>query len=133
MPSFDYTPQEIATVLDEAAAYMEEHGWTQDVSIDWKTGAVCAVGAIMRVTGHNIHLDIHDKFVGRDAAYAYPSRGLYQLRSAAEGALRKEVLGESILFDSIPKWNDYKGRKSGKSVIAAFRATAAKLRAQVSA
>lgn len=42
-----------AEVLNRAADYIEEHGWTHTAEIGIKDGRVCAAQAIQRVAPHN--------------------------------------------------------------------------------
>ncbi len=71
------TQQSIEQVLNNAAIYIEKHGWTQGVSEN-SAGQVCTLGAIERVTylpGKSTTLAYEEFEDAQNALEAYISRG----------------------------------------------------------
>ncbi len=92
--------EKVANVLDDAADYIEQHGWTRNRMQVF--GRVCSVGAIAKI----------DMGSGGQAA-----------QTALTGYL-SDLLGEEI---SIVRWNDGRA-KNTVEVLDTFRGAAKRLR-----
>lgn len=71
------TPQTPADVLDAAADYIDEHGWTQNVYED-EEGACCAMGGILRVS------DPDSAYFAEDALQRHLGRTIVQWNDTAD-------------------------------------------------
>lgn len=105
----------VADKLREAADYIHAHGWTQGTYADKQTGAVCALGAINRVTDRTSF--------GADQA-TYETMGLGATFGGVRYALRK-YLGDmprrtADTGINIAYWNDQPERTQ-EQVEQAFR------------
>ncbi len=96
-------PCTMADKFEEAATYIEDHGWTQGVFEDGR-GAVCALGAIRAVSAEK-----------------------FNLRCDMDEVLGAEIRAHTR-FVNVPAWNDYKSRTSPVTVIQTMRGLATKLR-----
>lgn len=100
-------PRTVADVLEAAAKYLEEHGWTQDVFVTYD-GCACAVGAIRLAAGGGRHED--------DETHIQTN----YLSSTATAAVSKRLAPVSSLLS----WNDEPDRTADE-VITLLREVAA--------
>jgi hypothetical protein len=110
------TVTQIAEVLDEAVAYLDNYGWLQgDYAQAEKECPVCAVGAI--------------NVAAFGTPYPSSSNGSWDVTSEIAETVVEQM---QILGFDLAAWNDQEGRTK-EEVTEALRSTAEKLREQVAA
>lgn len=109
------TPEQVADVLDDAADYIEAHGWCR-TSLLTPDGRVCAMGAIAM---SQQAIDIHVQ--NADAVLWTWKRERAEVVAAAEAL--GSVVDSSDPYSPIPHWNDDPARTK-QEVLDAFRAAA---------